>query len=255
MKHTILIVDDEIDVLNSLKRQLRNEPFELMFAGSGKEALNLIEKGSIHVILTDYKMPAMNGVELLQTVKQRHPEIVRAIFSGFIDMGVLVGSINKGEVYRFITKPWDAQKLKELLHTSIEHFDILAKNKQFMKEIIAKNESLSKTVGERGRALDLSDAILDALPFAVIAVDNEMNVIKTNSMARSILPVEKDAASAKKLSSLMPDLLTDFISSGLDTCDGQDVGRFSIGENDYTVRLRKLRQGIDSAKGLIIIHE
>jgi len=255
LKRTVLIVDDEIDVLNSLRRQLRKEPFTTIFVSSGKEALKILEKQTVHVLLADHRMPSITGCELLQRVKKQYPDIVRIIFSGFIDMYVLINSINKGEVYRFITKPWDAQEFKKLLYTSIEHYDVLEANRRCMQEILAHNKRLTKTAGDRERTIELTDSVLDALPFAVLALDRSMKIIKMNSLAKSVFPSEGEDISGKQFSSFVSGELIDFIVQGLEKNDGQDARRFTIGDKKFMVRVRKLREDVDMAKGLIIIDE
>jgi CheY-like chemotaxis protein len=109
-KRTVLFVDDEEKVLASLKRGLLDEPYESLFANSGKEALEILEQSQVHVIVTDMRMPEMGGLELLRTVKEEYPHIIRMVLSGYTQVTTLLTAINQGEIFRFITKPW---KLEE----------------------------------------------------------------------------------------------------------------------------------------------
>ena len=103
-KRTILFVDDEVMVLDCLQWGLRGEPYECLFATSGRQALDLFEKHEIHVICSDMQMPDMNGLELLKTVKERYPHTVRLVLSGNTQVGTLLAAINQGEIFKFITK-------------------------------------------------------------------------------------------------------------------------------------------------------
>lgn len=122
-KPTVLFVDDEKKVLKSLKRGFLDEPYEKLFAISGKEALEILEKNEIHVIVTDMRMPEMNGLELLKIVKEKYPDVVRMALSGYTQISTLLTAINQGEIFKFITKPWKLEEeFKPAIHEAIEHY-------------------------------------------------------------------------------------------------------------------------------------
>jgi DNA-binding NtrC family response regulator len=110
---TVLFVDDEEKVLSSLKRALMDEPYHKLFATSGTQALEIINEQDVHVIVTDMWMAEMNGLELLKIVKKKRPNIIRNILTGYADVDLMQGAINKGEIYRFITKPLALRKHKK----------------------------------------------------------------------------------------------------------------------------------------------
>jgi response regulator RpfG family c-di-GMP phosphodiesterase len=112
---TVLCVDDEVNVLNSLKRLLRKESYKLLLASSGKEGLSLLEKEPVHLVISDQRMPEMTGTEFLQIVKQRYPEAVRIILTGYSEANTIIESINKGEIYRYLMKPWDDEELRNMI--------------------------------------------------------------------------------------------------------------------------------------------
>ncbi|MCK5172311.1 MAG: response regulator, partial [Planctomycetes bacterium] len=112
---TVLFVDDEEKVLASLERTLRDEPYNILFACSGKETLEILRQQEVHVIVTDMRMPEMSGLELLRTVKTNYPHIIRMVLSGDANTDTLLGSINQGEIYRFIPKPWKSNELKTII--------------------------------------------------------------------------------------------------------------------------------------------
>lgn len=109
-KPTVLFVDDEEQILTALKRGLLDEPYKKLFAGSGEEALEILDKKEVDVIVTDMRMPEMNGLELLKIVKVKHPDVVRMVLSGYTQITTLLTAINQGEIFKYITKPW---KLEE----------------------------------------------------------------------------------------------------------------------------------------------
>ena len=107
----ILLVDDEVGVLNALRRILRGEGFELRTANSGKEAIELLASWQPDLIISDYRMPEMSGVELMHFVKDNQPETIRFILTGYSDFDVVQASLEHGVVHELLYKPWDNTKL------------------------------------------------------------------------------------------------------------------------------------------------
>src|SRR5690606_26800359 len=101
----VLYVDDEISNLHAFNAAFRRE-FKIITANSGQEGLEAL-KGSekMHVVITDQRMPGMTGIEFLQQVKQKYPEAMRVLLTGYADINAVIDAINKGEVYRYVTKP------------------------------------------------------------------------------------------------------------------------------------------------------
>jgi two-component system response regulator HupR/HoxA len=133
---TILFVDDERNVLTSLRRGLMDEPYNLLFAESGKEALALLEKNEVHVIVTDMRMPEMGGLELLKIVKVKYPNIVRLVLSGYTQVSTLLTAINQGEIFKFITKPWKLEEeFKGVIAQAVEYYNLHAERDMLSKEL------------------------------------------------------------------------------------------------------------------------
>ncbi len=122
---TVLFVDDEEKILKSLKRGLLDEPYKALFANSGHKALEILETEEVHVLVTDMRMPEMSGLELLKIVKEKYPQIVRMVLSGYTQITTLLTAINQGEIYKYITKPW---KLEEefipSVRQALEYYDL-----------------------------------------------------------------------------------------------------------------------------------
>ena len=123
-KRTVLFVDDEEKMLTSLKRGLLDEPYKTLFANSGKEALEILQRNPVHVIVTDMRMPEMGGLELLRTIKAEYPNIIRMVLSGYTQVSTLLTAINQGEIFRFITKPWKLEEeFKPAILEALEYYD------------------------------------------------------------------------------------------------------------------------------------
>jgi len=111
----MLLVDDEQPVLRSLQRMLRREDFPVITATSGAEALQLLKENEVAVVVSDYRMPEMNGVQLLDKVRAIDPDTRRIILTGQADMETVISAVNRGTVSKFITKPWQTKQLAEEL--------------------------------------------------------------------------------------------------------------------------------------------
>ncbi|WP_281983173.1 EAL domain-containing protein [Azonexus hydrophilus] len=125
-KQTLLIVDDEPNILNALSRLLRREGFQILTATSPLDAFEHLAKQPVHVILSDQRMPDMSGTEFLARVRQLYPETIRIVLTGYTDLDSITGAINRGAIYKFLTKPWDDDQLREEIREAFR----LAKDKQ-----------------------------------------------------------------------------------------------------------------------------
>ncbi|MBL8428858.1 MAG: EAL domain-containing protein [Dechloromonas sp.] len=110
---TLLVVDDEQNILNALTRLLRREAFNILTAKSPAEAFELLAKHSVQVILSDQRMPDMSGTEFFARVRQLYPDTIRIVLTGYTDLESVTGAINRGAIYKFLTKPWDDDTLRE----------------------------------------------------------------------------------------------------------------------------------------------
>ena len=112
---TLLIVDDEPAILKALQRIVRDEGYRVLTALDAEEALRLVASESVDVVLSDMDMPGMSGLDLMVRLRRNHPSAVRLLLTGRGTLAAAVGAINDGEVYRFMTKPWDIDELREVL--------------------------------------------------------------------------------------------------------------------------------------------
>jgi DNA-binding NtrC family response regulator len=133
-KHPILVVDDEPEILFSLRGLLRRE-FEVHTAQSGAEALELLHQHPIHVIMSDQRMPEMTGVELLRRARGECPEAIRIVFTGYADIKAVIDAINEGQIYRYLTKPWDPDELRALLHQACDHYAQLTERQRLLLDL------------------------------------------------------------------------------------------------------------------------
>jgi two-component system, NtrC family, response regulator HupR/HoxA len=140
VSNTVLFVDDDKCILSSLRRGLLEEAYNKLFAESGKQALSLLEQNEVHVLVTDMRMPEMSGLELLKIVKEKYPSTIRMILSGYTEINTLLTAINEGEIYRFITKPWQMElEFKPAVRQAIEFYNFHKGNISAEDKLVGKN--------------------------------------------------------------------------------------------------------------------
>ncbi len=141
-RRTVLFVDDEVRLLRALERGVADEPYDKLFAESAKEALMLLEENDVQVLVTDMRMPEMSGLDLLRIVKQRYPNIVRIVLSGYTQVTTLLTAINEGEIYRFITKPWKMEEdFRPCIRQALEYHDRQTERDQASDALVTADQS------------------------------------------------------------------------------------------------------------------
>lgn len=144
MDRTLLLVDDEDNITAALVRLLRQDGYQVLTANSARSALGILENHTAGVILTDQRMPEMSGVELLSKVKELYPDTVRMVLSGYTDLNSVTDAINRGAIYKFLTKPWDNEMLRANVHEAFRHYELMQERTRLAGEIQAANEQLSR---------------------------------------------------------------------------------------------------------------
>jgi len=147
MNDLIMLVDDEAHVLSALTRALMDEPFEIITANSGDQALELMEGRNIKAVVSDERMVGMQGSELLAEVKRRSPDTVRILLTGHATLDAAMRAVNVGEIYRFFLKPWDDTQLRFALMSAVEKYDLEAENRRLLATV--KHQALEIKVLEK----------------------------------------------------------------------------------------------------------
>lgn len=135
MNDAILLVDDEPNMIKALERSLLDEQYALQTAASGEEALQLTGSQKFKVIISDERMPGIDGAEFLSIVKERYPATVRIMLTGYASIESTMRAVNSGEIYRFFTKPWNDLELKLALRSAIEKYDLEEENRRLLKTV------------------------------------------------------------------------------------------------------------------------
>ncbi|MCL5236869.1 MAG: Flp pilus assembly complex ATPase component TadA [Nitrospirae bacterium] len=129
-RFTLLFIDDEENVLHALKRIFLEENYEILTAQSGADALKVMESTVVHLVISDHKMPGMPGSELLKAIKAGWPETIRIMLTGHADIQAIMGAVNEGAVYKFITKPWNDEDLRLTVSIALQQYALIQENKK-----------------------------------------------------------------------------------------------------------------------------
>ena len=140
-KIAILYVDDEENNLFSFKAAFRIK-YDVSTAISGDEALKVMEKKPVHIIITDQRMPNMTGVEFLEKVIEKFPDPMRVLLTGYADMGAVVDAINKGKIFHYLTKPWNEEELDMTITRAYDAYLEKEKLKEMNEKLGTSNDQL-----------------------------------------------------------------------------------------------------------------
>jgi len=252
----ILCVDDEKGVLRSIERVFLDEEYEILKATSGKEGLKILEEVSpIQVVLSDYRMPEMNGVDFLHEVCKRWPDSVRIVLSGYADTVAVVEAVNEGQIYKFLAKPWNDDELKFTIANALERYSLYQRNRQLTEKLQERNEEL-RTINEnleqmvekrteelllRNRVLTVSQHILQSLPVGVLGMDTEGLIVYCNDEGENVFPEKAGEIMGKERVDFFPEALNGFIGK--------------VEEETHAAGAFQLPDGAMRVKGALVKHD
>lgn len=245
---SILIVDDEDNALSALKRLLRKEPYKIHVASNGQEALEMLELIACKVVITDLRMPEISGLELIQQLKTKHPDIIRVILSGTEDIAMIIDAINAGEVFRFISKPVEPELLKRIIKDCVDYYFLKTERRYLQaqlelnnKQLSWSNESLAAMTEElRERETEfrsMNDAALDP----IFMIDQEGFICYTNNAAKDLFGFTDDELRSIKFKELIAqesdgtpfiDFICDFAPNISEANNKHPVKRFTALKKD-----------------------
>ncbi|BBO99725.1 response regulator [Sulfuriferula nivalis] len=204
MERVLLLVDDEENIAAAIVRLLHRDGYKILRAKGGKEGLELLSQNQVGVIISDQRMPEMTGVEFLSKVKELYPETVRIVLSGYTDLNSVTDAINRGAIYKFLTKPWEDDLLRENVEEAFKRYELKLENVRLTQQLQAANEALSdinydleQRVADATReilrnfhALQISQDILDSLPVAVVGVGDDGLIAVANQRAHKLFGMQ-----------------------------------------------------------------
>lgn len=249
--HTVLCVDDEKNILNALKRLLRKENYRFLSTSSCSEALALLEKEDVHLILSDQRMPEMSGTEFLARVRTGYPDVLRIILTGYTEVDAIMESINNGQIYKFFLKPWNDHNLKIEIRRALEQYDLMKANRRLDEQVIQQNaelkqanEQLEQVVRQRTRtleiqnkALEFSRAILEELPMSVLGIDPHGTVAMMNRRAGKLAGHGGSIELGQPIRELLPETCCRRIEAAITNDAALALEDVRIGSEIYRVEL------------------
>jgi YesN/AraC family two-component response regulator len=224
-QRTLLLVDDEENILRSLKRLFRRDGYRILTASSGEEGLALLKEHDVGVILSDQRMPHMNGTEFLKQAKQLRPDTVRIVLSGYTDLESITEAINEGSIYKFLTKPWEDELLRKNIEQAFKAYELKLENdslnellKQSNLELEQANKKLLEIAEENQRlveirtaALNMTRQIFERIPVGLLFLDETKNVVFYNQPLLECLHSNTPGLIGLSASELLPDRIVNKI--------------------------------------------
>ena len=213
-ERTLLLVDDEPNIVSALRRLFRREGYRIVTASSGAEGLQRMAEYEVDVVLSDQRMPGMTGVEFLRRAKELYPDTVRMVLSGYTELQSITDAVNEGAIYRFLTKPWDDERLLVHVQEAFAHKEMGDENKRLASEVItasealaAANERLELVLSTQQQQIDQESAranavrdMVELLPVPLLGIDPDGTIVLANQEAQRTLgmatPLLGEAAAA-----------------------------------------------------------
>lgn len=200
----LLLVDDEENITASLVRLLRRDGYTILRANSGQGGLDLLAQHKVGVIISDQRMPGMTGTEFLIKVKESYPDTVRIVLSGYTELNSVTDAINRGAVYKFLTKPWEDDLLRANVEEAFQRYEMRTENVRLNLELQSANEALRRINQELEQRVELkareivrnlnvlqvSQEILEHLPVAVIGIGDDGLIVTANQIAHQLFSAD-----------------------------------------------------------------
>lgn len=266
ISHTVLCVDDEVNILQTLKRLLRKENYRLLTASSGKEGLEILSGNDVHLVISDQRMPEMNGTEFLAEIKEKYPDVIRIILTGYTEVDAITESINRGHIYKFFLKPWNDDNLKLEIRKALDQYDLIKANEHLNKTIVRQNEILKQMNDEleekvekrtqelilRNQALELSQAILENIPFPILGVSEDDTIVLVNrNVEKMAFGQKRGIVIGDSLNDYFEQVVLDKVQSVITGNTGGRLDGYPLAGLRYSINISPL-SGQYLGKGVIV---
>lgn len=192
-QRTLLLVDDETNILAALKRMMRRDNYQILTAGGGQEALDVLGQHEVGVIVSDQRMPGMTGTEFLHIAKDLYPDTMRIVLSGFTELQSVTDAVNEGAIYKFLIKPWDDEQLRGHVAEAFRHKEIADENRRLKLHVRIANQQLEEVLRQKQLEIQRDEMSLGIVreamrhvPMPVIGLDDDEVVAFVNIAAESL---------------------------------------------------------------------
>jgi putative nucleotidyltransferase with HDIG domain len=231
---TLMFVDDEASILSSLKRLFRPHGYKILTAGGGAEGLALLEKEHVDLVVSDMRMPEMDGAHFLEQVRDRWPAVVRILLTGYADVGSTIAAINRGEIYRYVSKPWDDNEIVLTVRDALERKRLEAENNRLSdltvrqnEELKALNAGLEQKVAERTAALKHANDLLQQGFMLTVRTFSSLIELRGGRLAGHGRRVAEHSHNLAQRMGLSPSDQQDIMLAAL----LHDIGKISLPDN------------------------
>ena len=239
---TLLIVDDEANIRSALSRLFRRDGYHLLCAGSGEEGLELLAAHEVGVIISDQRMANMSGARFLSKARELRPDSVRIMLSGYTELSSVTDSVNQGAIYKFLTKPWEDDALRETVSEAFRLYRVTRENTRLSHALRQANETLTRwnlelerRVADKTRealhnlhVLRVSQEILAHLPLAVLGIDPDGTIVMANRAAERLLE-DVPSLLGEAASAVLPEALLAVGAEGAEDMAQPGLGRLEDG--------------------------
>lgn len=212
--HTVLIVDDEEQIGKSLGRVLRGMGIKYVYMDSGESALKRIKttKKAFSLILSDQRMPGINGSEFLEKAKKITPDTIRFLITGYADVDAVTDAVNKGSIHRYIAKPWDNTDLEETIRFGLEQYEMIMENNRLFRLAKEQNAKLYNLNTKLKESSDAHKKTITQLDKEIADLNKRLDIgFENRDYIKEVEMVlkEKNMLDEKKLNTLYAALLDD----------------------------------------------
>jgi EAL domain-containing protein (putative c-di-GMP-specific phosphodiesterase class I)/CheY-like chemotaxis protein len=221
-RRKLLLVDDEVNIVSALKRLLRPDGYDIHTASSGEQGLELLAQQPVDVIISDQRMPGLNGADFLRQARILRPDTIRIMLSGYTELQSVTDAVNEGAIYKFLTKPWNDEQLRAHLADAFRLKEIADDNARLHMEVRNANHQLNsanrrmeqllhqmqRQIDRDEISLSIARELLQQLPLPVIGLDDDGMIAFINGAAGRMFQ-RSGALLGNEASAVLPQLFPD----------------------------------------------
>lgn len=262
----LLCVDDEVGILNALKRLLRKENYRLFTAVGAEEGMEILSKEDIQVVICDQRMPNMDGITFLKKLRDAHPDIIRITLTGYADVETIKEAVNQGHIFKFLLKPWNDDNLILEVRQAFHQYELINANRELSSKVMAQNAELkhlndhlgslvkqrTEEIVIRNQALELSRAILNDLPFPILGISSDGMIAMTNYALDAMVKNTFKFQVGQLIDDYLPSEVMRQINRALSEQECVGIDAFSMEDATFNVQCVPL-SGDFAGRGVILV--
>jgi EAL domain-containing protein (putative c-di-GMP-specific phosphodiesterase class I)/FixJ family two-component response regulator len=253
----LLLLDDEPNILASLRRLFRRDGYYVHCASTAADAFELLARHPIGVVMSDQRMPGMDGTEFLRRVKGLYAHTIRIVLSGYTDLQTVTDAINEGSIFKFLTKPWQDDQLREQINDAFEQFELTSEKEHLQRELVNTNARLQELLTDQSRQLERESTVLgvahealSAVPVPIIGFDASGFIAVSNPAADDVfgggVTLLGEAAHE-----VLPQAAISAATADADTEADDALVLITHGAHRFRLRVARLRSGNEHQSTLV----